>query len=1386
MNNLWLRKHRLALNNPHLIDLLNKDYYIELGNIKIDIFDELLSGVDISINNILDINQVNNGLGKLTDNRNDYLNQLEFLKSIKNNNLICSYILTAGVVRYYTSKHKEKLAPLVIIPIQIDFEKELVSKIGDAEINNILLNHFIDQHIVSEEEISKIKYIYGTTFNSVYDIDMFTVSFRNHINLNISTESYLSFAEFRFNTYSTSKQIFNNVLSTEENDYYEINKYFFDNIKYISNLNGDQKYACNLAHQGKSFVIEGKSLSGKTTTLLNIVSDAVINNKNILYVNNNFNKLLEFNNLLSKYNLYKYVYSFYPGINNNTSNTTLLDVKYDKVNNIDTLLNFQDLYDKKYLGYKYSYILEKLAIYKKLNIIPRFKGLLKLEPNENEQVSECLKKISFNIKGYNFSKSVWNTLLADPKLDKSNDIKDILYNLIDVNNNLNTELKDFCEFFKLKNIKNINTLRRIVKNIQDFESFRPAKVWLDDSTHELVNKNILLLGSIIKRHTRLKNIESLSLNDGYTLKDVNNYYNSLANNKDETLIKKIIANNLNLESLQQSMINIHDAHQTIDYFKSYFKINTLSIDYANFFDKVKNIVFNKELNIEVLLSFLSNPNLFIENNISFIDEYNNYNQILNEYNKLNLKQIDYNFLKDLNKDSLIKIYAVTLGASKNNIIDTCHILKDLRLSIIELDKYIKYDLNNNDKYTNFYSFITACNSLNKFDINIILSLSKEYSTLDNFYNSKFYQELILLEKYARQINIIREKLDYYNFNNKKDLIEKELNNIENLIIDVNTVIKNRTSLFNCFKEQSAITYDSILEYLKCYKEYLGLEEELKSNSDDFKHIFGVSYNSFDTNILDIQNSYYSFNFFKTQFIDYSVFEDIFNNDSEYKKFISYGIKLDNYYNSWLKLVREFSSFFRKSLVYLQNVSLSEVSNILNKYVLELDNLNKAYNIISCIQVLDYFNLKEVISYIYTESNFDDLEKEYMYSVLLERFNEASDLIKFDKNKWINEIKSYNDFINQECIKNTAKLTIYNPLKHKKSIKDYAQIIGNILDDDANMIFSMPNDKKIFLCDTLTFNTFTNLFNYDLVLIDNAELSDADTYALIDTAKQVIVSGDLSYKLSVSNGLLQRINIHSMIHMSNRYLALNEMQSIDLSQKNIFLPYTGKVIVTYEQNIKDLIKNIILNAYNNKIITGIYVSTISDNRLVNKILFELFNNNLIDKSIYEYIYITNPLTDVVKTVKEGYVIVNKHHNAENSIVKLFYQNIVTTNNLTLIFNSFDNYDEYAYLSGIKEHQLLRDNEIGFYIKKDLMDKGLFVYSFEGLVNLIIKFKEKMFGIVIYGRRTMFNYSLIDDYMYINSISKLFNYHILEYSVDELYNNYEYVLNDIYKKVTSHDK
>ncbi len=289
------------------IDILNK-------NIEI-LFEKIISGNWLSIYNIDPVLQKYN---KTIDGTNESIEEYSKLKVfdiinplLKANDILCykegyslnkiikvmykeyqdtliekginTLYMTFGMVSYQ-EKNETFLAPLLLIPLTMDFNNKKIKESDDEIILNPTLSYLLETNY----KIHLDEFVEGQMNLKDYllNVEKILINNKMSLNYNISIGIYSFLKMNMFNDIRNNMDIIlnnNNILNLlGQPSFKQINEKL--KIYPVVGADESQLEAIKAATNGDSFVLQGPPGTGKSQTITNMISSLIANNKKVLFV----------------------------------------------------------------------------------------------------------------------------------------------------------------------------------------------------------------------------------------------------------------------------------------------------------------------------------------------------------------------------------------------------------------------------------------------------------------------------------------------------------------------------------------------------------------------------------------------------------------------------------------------------------------------------------------------------------------------------------------------------------------------------------------------------------------------------------------------------------------------------------------------------------------------------------------------------------------------------------------------------------------------------------------------------------------------------------------------------------------------------------------------
>jgi len=571
------------------------------------------------------------------------------------------------------------------------------------------------------------------------------------------------------------------------------------------------------------------------------------------------------------------------------------------------------------------------------------------------------------------------------KLNKTDIIKYIINDLVNICNRFNDIEKKFNAIFLQIFFQNINTdiLKKIIKTIIHKNNKHNLEL-----INSIINLNLIIedkkiFNPLINEFNNLTilKITNLTISDSYKI-----YLNNNA------ICKNIFYTNLDcidmiisdyIEYIKKNKATYLDTNVL-------FLINSFDNIYYNMFDQYNLYVYNDKK--KELINIIENYLLNLHNNIT---DYNLYNKNL-------LKNIIYHLDYIHQTKQLVKIinYPLIIKTNINNIIHNDDILKYFMSGISDI---IKYELNNvtlfiamsEDKILNIYNIIFNVISYLKFinNIDIVLQYYYEYLKI----RIKYYLINCICSSYSNIYNFENKLIEYLELINYSKL--RVYNDIYHCLNDFKTTINLTNNVTNC-------TF-IVNTHFKANKYNINISSDLNI-SKDVEHINKIYKETYKFNNrileLDVEKSditlkvnnitisgelipmsilyCYGYNTDIEKIID--KVKDMFNNENE--EFMNYNLNILKYNN--LLIDNKLNIPTCNINLKKKNITVNIINDINIKY--DRDIITKCYvmkiakSLKNNIDQEELFKLtKQNIKYFELDKNiFEDtlkycLEKEYL-------------------------------------------------------------------------------------------------------------------------------------------------------------------------------------------------------------------------------------------------------------------------------------------------------------------------------------------------------------------------------------------------------------------------
>lgn len=1117
----YKNKMRLRSDNKHLLDIFVTNSYYEIGTIGEKNLRNLLKGKSILLSEVIDFSIANMGVGslKLDDNQvNSYLPIVNFLNLFEENQSRQLFI-TEGLYYEVDEKKQELFAPIVLIPVLISYEDGLmyVRMVSRPIANSVLVDFLKEKNIVINEE----------KLDSVYSIDRFIKLF-NKENKNVRLENYITYASV-----DEATVIINHDKYSLENKYSDVldNKYYINEeteIFNVTKLNYDQRTAVLKAKSGNSFAINGINGVGKTTTLVNIALDAVYRDKKVLFISNMSSTIKNVEEIISKLDLGFLVHNtlcatdkVYP-YEENSNYIDDLSIKKELLTLYDKICEYEKNASGRIKNHRFLDIITNLL--KNYNLDNDFKcdELLGLYRFEYEDIVNSLQIIEKCTASINFKKSLFVGIPDNNKVKYPNQVLTLLYQLHRLFSDLNNNRLSLEENFGVKKIDNYARYKNYINDISGLDISLVPEEWYKTSNFYSAEAILPELKNLIyayQEHQLYIDWDYVDYQNIEIDRMIKTILGDYFTEEDNYKIDRIIISNKSLINRTKGAIqNYRLLNKSADYLRKIFKwdFNLNNNSHINEIIKLTNFLSNSFYHRswvdidkqERIYSDLKEIQKNLNNYILLSKQYNKY------FNNKKTVEENINYLKKLIKSNKKqkKFADVDMSSLLDDIIDYNEIkdlIPDLNERHINITGF-PYDLSY-DTTLDFKKFIEYINGIEDEEIrNHICKFLSEATDEDFEVNN---QEL---NSFMRSYNIILDIYDYISslvIKDKVDTLEEKVKFLSRFSRYLNNVFKTNLEMIRYLKDSKRrISLDVYVKLRNELKQVNRIKKELHEKTD-FSLYFGKLFNYENTNLSDINNIISAYKKYIDCFTDDLAIYNSFNLENSRKINDILNLSKQSVYevNENFKL---YNKIFKDGIGNYYYDDFDQIINYLYKLMNAKDELKTYLELTSALQVIDKYKLFILKNYI-IESNSTNLVDNFKYKYFRTLYDAYYRIDKFNHEVIKNDLNKIID-LEEELI----KYHIYQ-LKNKRY---------SLFANEDNK----KNNKQIFLSNTTYVNYELNIEDFDLVLIDDAHLSNANEYSLAINIPQVIIAGNGFMKNSLSSSLLMRMRNKNIIEFSRRY------------------------------------------------------------------------------------------------------------------------------------------------------------------------------------------------------------------------------------------------------------
>ena len=370
-------------------------------------------------------------------------------------------------------------------------------------LNTMFLRFCRENKLVDEKAITELNALAATKIESVYDLDTTCMKLRDITGFSIGITNYLTLMQVEYSDYIEQENFFAVQRSIYEIQDIDLIKQYFKNVHAVKSANVVQKYIILKAHNGENVVVDGKLGAGKTSTAVNIIADKIYDGKKILYVNQDLDNITDLRKYIKYLGLDIYEYDLTKNIWNldDIEPLEVMPSKEFNFNVIDDISSYRNLYHRKFHGYPYSYILEKIATRKSMGLEDKIFLEKNLDREEVEFVYKSLKEIEKCLKQVDpLPDNIWARLQSGKNSLTVKEIKENTIAFFEENKKLIRTLDRFSSKYHLSKVENITSFYHLIEEINSFRIYKPLKIWGSSDFMELCNEALGRISKYVTRH----------------------------------------------------------------------------------------------------------------------------------------------------------------------------------------------------------------------------------------------------------------------------------------------------------------------------------------------------------------------------------------------------------------------------------------------------------------------------------------------------------------------------------------------------------------------------------------------------------------------------------------------------------------------------------------------------------------------------------------------------------------------------------------------------------------------------------------------------------------------------------------------------------------------
>lgn len=1404
---------RIQSSNKHLKNILELGYYIELGCINYKVLARLLNDEMIEINECIYNDLVKEGIGQISSTMEDELMyQLSYLMNLRQKSSSCKLFLTCNIIKYFDRQNREIYAPVVLIPIIIDYEQGNIIKSSEAIPNKLLLNEL---SALTNNELGSPDHL-----NTISQIDNFSFELAKKTNFDLQIGNFLTYANVEYPDFKGNDELFDIERSIYELSPKDIINEYYDTVNAITPTNIQQKYVILKASKGENFAVDGRLGSGKTHTILNIVADKVAKGKKVLYVNQDNDSIDKFERELYKHYMGAYTHNFeriYPIDHQIELLLPEISTEYKEITIPEEIFAYDEAINDKYHGVTYKKISETLAYlnnkYPNLELIPIERPLEHFEINK---VYEGLKKIEKNLKNIDeLNNNIWANIEDYYNRQNAKELINAIKTYKNAQLDFNKYFIEFCTRYSIVNPNNFIEAHRIISDVRTFSLTKVPPKWSNSKVYDEAKFALEELSKDIEQlHTLERNYGKIVV-PGYRRGEAERLldiitYRHLKEGAD-TRITQLLSPYAPLENIINDLRNERRGIRYVaNELESLLEVRILPNDIYSFSMKIEQLLTHTNINSNWI-------KMFIANKAEHLDLNNRLEDLIVRSQELQDYILQFAIKPEFFKYENLKLIANNLRFEK--IISKYYDRKVMRANkksadslyqnILEFMETVggmlhianRYGLIGNMKAEDFSeayrNWIDFTNNLTNVEYNYLVAIVEKNDLYYLLKNDNLLKIVTDFNERCETIKTIFNHMLIYGINIDGNGILEKLSNVDEWIDYLKRIIKCKERLYKIFINNASINYKDVLELINMDHEYFDLHNKTENKAMHYYSLLGEAYHGLDTDCNAISILMEHFEAFQEKLENSSKIVSLLSTLG-FKQMIEEYSELEMLSDRVSNAHHQFSRFFKGGQAKLLECDLNECVRIIQQYEVKINQLDSIFEILESLKYFNKLGLYSLVGGIKNSSYTTLLGERYIYSTYLIYREE---LIK--KHPILNNSSLILEYFEKAkdveldyCLNNISYLVSSIPgfdkrNKERRYVPSRFNEYNKIIENEAKNCF-------IFLANVDIFNSDLLLSNFDMVIIDDCHTASSNKYHRIEEAKQVLLFGDKSFRTSVSNSLLNRIKPGTIVHYNRRYYSMNDHFKNDWSTNNQYIyNFKQKVKIQKLSSINHLVE-LVLHYYNQNakpdLKINIVVFSIESRRkiyteLVNKLLENLPSIEVI-KLLSTKFNIINGQTEDASYADEAIIFFDDIKENETTYQELVLRNFSCVSDAVII-TYLDTKDEIlnketeATIKSLivkKDKNTIKPDALTDLVMAKMQEKGIKATVGFGLFNIIIKGKKTPnIGIIIEGNDTHNSYYLFDDYEFYYDQYIKNGWNVFVFFTDDLINNLDKRINEVLSNV-----